>query len=74
MDKTIIAAVISGLCVAIPSVIATVTNNKKHSEVTLYRIDQLEKKQDKHNSLIERMYKIEGRVSALENKFKGGQS
>ena len=74
MNETVIIAIISGLCVAIPSVIATVVNNKKSSAVTLYRIDQLEKKQDKHNSLIERMYKMEGRVTALENELKGGQN
>ena len=31
-----------------------------------YRIQQLEKKQDKHNELIERVYKLEGDVK--ENK------
>ena len=34
----------------------------------MYRIDQLEKKQDKHNTLIERMYNVEDRIHVLENK------
>lgn len=29
------------------------------SKLTLYRIEQLEKKMDKHNTLIERMYEVE---------------
>jgi hypothetical protein len=32
-----------------------------------YRIEQLEKKVDKHNCLIDRMYKVEARVGVLEN-------
>ena len=37
---------------------------------TLYRIEQLEKKQDKHNSLVERMYKAEDRLNVDEEKLK----
>lgn len=42
--------------------------NEEQADLTRYRIDQLEKKQDKHNSLIERMFKLEQRVDDLENK------
>ena len=41
--------------------------NEEQADLTRYRIDQLEKKQDKHNSLIERMYKLEQRVDDLEH-------
>lgn len=37
---------------------------------TLYRIEQLEKKQDKHNTLIERMYKVEDRLNVDEEKIR----
>jgi TolA-binding protein len=33
--------------------------SKKQTELTIYRIDQLEKKVNKHNNLIERTYKLE---------------
>jgi CRISPR/Cas system CSM-associated protein Csm2 small subunit len=33
------------------------------------RLDQLEKKQDKHNNLIERVYKLEGGVVAIWRKL-----
>lgn len=42
---------------------------KEQSDVTLYRIDQLEEKVNKHNNLIDRMYKLEGRVKVDEEKL-----
>ena len=45
-------------------------NVKEHTDVTLYRIEQLEKKQDKHNTLIERMYKAEDEINLLSEKVK----
>lgn len=63
-------AIISGLCVAIPSIIATVTANRKDNALVRYRIDELDEKVHKHNNLIERMYKVEERISILEAKEK----
>ena len=37
--------------------------------LTQYRIEQLEKKVDKHNTLIDRMYKLEERVEILDEKI-----
>lgn len=37
-----------------------------------YRISSLEEKVDKHNTLIDRMYKVENRVTLLEDNIKGG--
>lgn len=62
-------AVISGLCVAIPSLIATMSSNKKTTDLMMYRIEQLEKKQDKHNTLIERTYKLEEDVKILKEEI-----
>lgn len=39
-----------------------------HSK-TLYRIEQLEKKQDKHNCLIERMYACEKDIAVLQEEI-----
>lgn len=73
----IIVAVISGLCVAIPSIIATissnkatVSSNKKNNDLVIYRIDELDKKVHEHNNLIDRMYKVESRVALLEDEKK----
>lgn len=68
--KEIIIAVISGLCVAIPSIIATLSSNKKNNDLVLYRINELDQKVHEHNSLIDRMYKVESRVTLLEDDLK----
>lgn len=70
MITQIIVALISGLCVAIPSIIATISANKKNNDLVLFRINELDEKVREHNNLVDRMYKIEGRVSILENQKK----
>ena len=66
MSETIIIALIS-LCGTLfgtfGGIIAT-------SKLTNYRIEQLEKKVDKHNNLIERMYKAEDSINILDEKIK----
>lgn len=66
----IVVAIISGLCVAVPSVIATISSNKKNNELVLYRINELDQKVHEHNNLIDRMYKVENRVTLLEDNLK----
>lgn len=68
--EAVITAVISGLCVAIPSVVATVSANKRNNDLVLFRINELDQKVHEHNNLIDRMYKIENRVTVLEEKKK----
>lgn len=70
MNEAIVIALISGLCVAIPSIIATITSNRKNYNLMTYRIDKLEEKVTKHNNLIDRMYKVEMRVTLLEDEQK----
>ena len=41
-----------------------------NSKLTAYRIEQLEKKQDKHNAVIERTYRLEEAVMLHEEKIK----
>lgn len=66
----IITAVVSGLCVAVPSIIATVSANKRSNDLVLYRINELDQKVHEHNNLIDRMYKVENRVTILEENKK----
>ena len=40
------------------------------NRLTAYRIEQLEKKVDKHNSVIERVYRLEDNDKLLEEKIK----
>jgi hydrogenase maturation factor len=63
-------AVVSGLCVAVPSVIATISANKKSSAITDFKIEELTKKVNLHNNLIDRMYHVETRVAVIEDELK----
>lgn len=62
----IVVAVITGLFALAGTIISNSVNHSK----TIYRIEQLEKKQDKHNSLIERMYCAEKAITVLEERQK----
>ena len=44
--------------------------NKKQTALIAYRIEQLEKKVDLHNSVIERTYKLEEEAAVTEEKIK----
>ena len=50
------------------SLIGVYVANRKQTALIAYRLEQLEKKQDKHNNLIERMTRAEGRLDVLEHE------
>lgn len=64
MPDTIIVALIG----AVASFLAAYLSNRKAAAVWEYRLTQIEKKQDKHNNLIERTYHLEERTAILEEK------
>lgn len=66
----VIPALISGLCVAIPSLVATITTNKRSQALITYRIDQLEQKVQKHNNLVDRTYHLEEECHILDEKMR----
>lgn len=70
MDADVIVAIISGLCVAIPSVIATISSNQKSQALINYKIEELDKKVEKHNTVIERTYTLEDEVHIIQEKMK----
>lgn len=63
-------AIIGGISVAIPSLIATIINNKSSKDLIIYRIDELDKKVHEHNNLVDRTYKLEQKTALLENDMK----
>ncbi|MGN0805364.1 MAG: hypothetical protein ACI4MS_08280 [Candidatus Coproplasma sp.] len=65
MDAGITIAIISGLFTFAGVIITVWSGNSK----TVYRIEQLEKRVQTHNNLIERMYKIEKRVDIHDEKI-----
>lgn len=74
-------ALISGVSAAAASIVVAVIQSRaqhntvlaefsKRDALQAQRIEQLEKKMDKHNQLIERTYKIEESVKLLEKDIK----
>lgn len=52
------------------SLIGTFAGIVTSSKLTEYRLKELEKKQDKHNQVIERTYKLEERMELVEERQK----
>lgn len=65
LENVLIAIITGGLAFA-GTVISNVANHSK----TMYRIEQLEKKQDIHNGVIERVYCLEKSVGLLDERIK----
>lgn len=79
--ETIVAAIFSALISATAAIIVGVLNSKsnhkklladleKRDEMQMYRIEQLEKKVDKHNNLVERTYELEKRTDVQDEKIR----
>ena len=77
--ETVLAAAISGV---VTLVVCLITNHaqaktaraeacaeaEKTRALIDYRLSELEKKQDKHNSLMERTYKLEGQMVEVQHE------
>ena len=66
MSDEIITALIGLGGSALGSIIGIIYNSK----VTAYRLKELEKKVDKHNTVIERTYKVESRLDVIDEEIK----
>lgn len=64
------SAFVSAAVPALLTLIGVIITNRKQTALVVYRIEQLEKKQDKHNQVIERTYKLEQKVDDLEKRIK----
>jgi type VI protein secretion system component VasK len=60
-------AVVAAAITAIGGFLGTYFSNRKQTILVAYRIEELEKKVNKHNNLIERMYKAEGQITELQH-------
>ena len=63
MESIIVAIISGGL-----ALIGTVASNLSAHSKTMYRIEQLEKKQDIHNQVIERVYQLEKVTEVLDER------
>ncbi len=70
MSEVVLVAILSLVGTLIGSLAGILTANK----LVVYRIDQLEKKVEKHNNVIERVYKLETEEAVMQeeiNQLKG---
>lgn len=62
------------IIVALLSLAGTVMGSwagvRQANKLTNYRIEQLEKKVDKHNSIVERTYELEKKIAVIEEEIK----
>ena len=63
MTETIIVAIIT----FVGSLLGNYFSNNKNQALISYRLEQLEKKVELHNKVIERTYYLEQETSSLEN-------
>lgn len=59
-----------GILSFLGTLIGTIGGIMASNKLTNYRIEQLESAVSKHNTLIDRMYKVETRVTLLEDEMK----
>ena len=73
---TILSAIISAAAAIVVSIINSnyqhrrlLAEVEKHDEMNAYRIEQLEKKVEKHNGVIERMAVAENKIRVSEHRI-----
>ena len=64
--ETILAAVIT----AGFAYLGVYVSNRKQAALVAYRLEKLEEKVDKHNNVVERMYRLEEQVKTLSEELK----
>jgi len=66
MDSTIIVAILGFLGTVLGSGLGVIASSK----LTNFRLQKLEEKVEKHNSVIERTFKLEGQVTEIFHDIK----
>jgi len=75
--ENIVVACISVLGTVIVSLISYAANRKgareaseSNAKLIAYRLEELEKKVNKHNNVVERMYKLEGEMAEVQHNIR----
>lgn len=68
--ETIISGVISAIAAIVVCVINQTTQARKTEALITYKLDELTKRVDKHNNVIERTYKLEELTAVQEEQIK----
>lgn len=69
MSEAWIAA-LSALATGVLSLIGVYIANRKSSALIGYRIEQLEKKVDVHNKVVERVFRLEGEMTEAQHDIR----
>ena len=67
MNSSIITALIG----IIPTIVVAIFSIVSNNQVIKVRIDELEKKVEKHNQIVERMYKAESDIKIIQDEIGG---
>ncbi len=68
--ESIIVAVITGVLALVGTLAGVYFSNRKSAALIAYRLEQLELKVNKHNNLVERVYRLEEKDAIQDEKIK----
>ncbi|MCR5566749.1 MAG: hypothetical protein K6F61_07835 [Clostridiales bacterium] len=63
-ETILVAAITAGF-----AFLGVYISNRKQAALVAYRLEKLEEKVDKHNNVVERMYRLEEQVKNLKNEL-----
>ena len=64
------SSIIVGVLALAGTLIGSMMSNNKTQALVTYRLQQLEEKVNKHNNIVERMYRIEEKQMVMEEQIK----
>ena len=64
------SSIIVGVLALAGTLIGSMLSNNKTQALVIYRLQQLEEKVNKHNNIVERMYRIEEKQMVMEEQIK----
>ena len=70
ISDAIVVALITGTLSLTGTLMGTYYSQKRTTALITYRIEQLEKKVEVHNNLIDRMYRVEERTEVQDTEIK----
>lgn len=70
MDSTIIVSLITGGLALVGTLAGTYFANRKSAALIAYRLEELEKRVQAHNNLVERTYHLEEKAEVQEERIR----
>ena len=64
------SSIIVGVLALTGTLLGSMMSNNKTQALVIYRLQQLEEKVNKHNNIVERMYRIEEKQMVMEEQIK----